>query len=150
MGTKIFRIVFICIAYAIMWIKPDSTLGFFRSLFVLTSGFVYDYWSLCAIGIEEDDKYHQWLGGIGCALAVSFLALSVFPLMGLAELVMGDNVLIKNTSMFMVNFEFNLNIVLIILTIFPFLAGFEIYGEHRRFSNVLNKKGENLSDKGVS
>ena len=140
MWLKGYRIVFVTLAYCLMFIKPASSQSYFTGLLIFAAGLVYDYFSIYVTGKFENDTYHKYLGLIGGILAIIYLIISLFGLTDVIELnIGGKNILVESSSDLIFSFGVNLNILLVILSVFVFLAGFEMYGEHKRnFKNCSN------------
>jgi hypothetical protein len=145
LGCKVIRIAIVALSCWIMWLQPSSNIDFFRSLLILSLGFAYDYWSVCSVGITEDEGWHKIFGGVGTLIAVIFCLIAVGGLIGTLTLNMSnESFYISNTNKMMLKISFSLDGLLEALsTIFPILACGEMWGEFRRTHKLQETPVEN-------
>ncbi len=124
---KFFRILIVCCACGVMWLTPNSSSDFFRSLIILSMGYAYDYGSMFAASQTRSDWYHIILGAIGTAVSVMFL---VIGLAGIGDILVIDlkTFMITNSKLLMAKFALSFYWLLYALMIFPLLTGFEFFG----------------------
>ena len=133
MGLRFLRVFIVFGTYFVMWMLPSSDIDFFRSLFILSLGFVYDYWSIRDIGVKQNVRYQEWLGIVGALIAGAFCLIAFLGLIAALTLdLTGDIPYIRSTDKFLFNIAWQLDYFLYVLSIFPFLAVCEIWGDIKR------------------
>lgn len=119
MIIKLLRIIYIVIAYFLLWVNPQSSFGFFTGILMFSFGFLIDYSSLYKDG-------HKFLGIFGSIISAIYLSISLLGLIQIFNLVKVDNVyILKTGSTFMGNISISMEIMLYGLLMFAILAGGE-------------------------
>ncbi len=54
---KLVRVAITLFACYVMWFTPASGIDFFRSLIILSMGYVYDYYSIKNVAVNNGDTY---------------------------------------------------------------------------------------------
>lgn len=127
---KFLRIGIVLVACFVMWIKPNSGIDFFRSLIILSMGYGYDYCSVRKAGLIKNNSYQINLGTIGATISLVFFIIGLAGLIGgLTVNLKNPTVMITSSDSLMMDISFPLQWLLLALTVFPTLAGFEFFGE---------------------
>lgn len=127
---KLVRVAITLFACYVMWFTPASGIDFFRSLIILSMGYVYDYYSIKNVAVNNGDTYGRTLGWIGTVIALFFFGVGLAGLSG-GFVIFLDNepFMVSSSDKVMFQCSFRLKWLLISLVAFPILAGFELWGE---------------------
>lgn len=129
---KLARLIITLMSCGVMFMIPSSETEFFRGLLILSMSYGYDYYSIRVIGISHDDKLDTILGSVGVFVAC---ILFVICIAGLSEMLTinleSKPFMIMTSKKMMSDIEFPLSWCLMIVGIFPFLAGAEWLGTIR-------------------
>ena len=126
---RVFIVLFTCM---VMWLKPNSGIDFFRSLIILSMGYGYDYWTIREAGMTDSDSYLVNLGTVGVVISLLFFSISLAGLGGMLVIRLEETpITIVNSDLMMTDISFRLTSLVMMLNVFPILAGFEFWGKVR-------------------
>ena len=74
---KLVRVAITLFACYVMWFTPASSVDFFRSLIILSMGYLYDYYSLKNSAVIDGDVYNIRVGWLGTIVGLLFFSISL-------------------------------------------------------------------------